>query len=118
MDRRRPHARSQVMGWRSFLAASVVAVGVAALVQAPASAAAAGPTPTVEPRQQDELGQARRTGKPVEVAAETTETTRVMANPDGTFTLRSSAMPTRVRKDGAWREVDTTLVPHTDGTVT
>jgi hypothetical protein len=104
-------------GGRSFVAVLTVAIAVVAFAQAPAAAAVVDAPPPVEPQQQDELALARRTGEPVEVAAKTTETTQVMANPDGTFTLRSSAEPTRVKKDGAWRDIDTTLTARTDGTI-
>ncbi len=61
--------------------------------------------------------QARRTGAPVELADRTTETSQVLANPDGTFTLRASQRAVRVRRDGAWRAVDTTLRTTGNGSV-
>ncbi|MFE7580385.1 LamG-like jellyroll fold domain-containing protein [Streptomyces gardneri] len=54
-------------------------------------------------------------GRSVEVASLTTETNRVLANSDGTFTLEASAVAERVRKNGAWTPVDTTLVKAANG---
>jgi hypothetical protein len=56
-------------------------------------------------------------GSRVEITRERTETTTSYANPDGTFTLESSAAPTRVMQGGSWAPVDTTLRLGMDGTV-
>jgi len=61
------------------------------------------------------LTQAKETGQPVEVVDAQTETSTVFANPDGKFTLRSSARPERVRKDGGWQDIDTSLATRADG---
>ncbi|MEV8554722.1 LamG-like jellyroll fold domain-containing protein [Streptomyces glaucescens] len=61
---------------------------------------------------------AAQSGQRVVVQGLTTETNQVFANPDGTFTAESSAVVERVRKDGAWTPVDTTLVQGADGTLT
>ncbi|WP_405961037.1 LamG domain-containing protein [Streptomyces sp. NBC_00024] len=53
--------------------------------------------------------------KPVEVDELTSSTSRVVAHPDGTFTAETATSPERVRKDGAWTDVDTTLVTRPDG---
>ncbi|MCK2238988.1 MULTISPECIES: LamG-like jellyroll fold domain-containing protein [unclassified Crossiella] len=53
----------------------------------------------------------------VEVAAHATESTKVYANPTGTFTLEQSVMPNRVRQGGRWADVDATLMRHADGSV-
>lgn len=60
---------------------------------------------------------AHDSGQPVEVADETTETRRIVANPDGTFTLTSSVQPVRVKRDGTWIPVDTTLKHGDDGRI-
>jgi hypothetical protein len=60
---------------------------------------------------------ARRTGEPVEIVGERTETSRVFANPSGTRTLEQYVLPVRVRRDGRWVPVDTRLVRDPDGTV-
>ncbi|MFF0205896.1 LamG-like jellyroll fold domain-containing protein [Streptomyces sp. NPDC005017] len=61
--------------------------------------------------------QAVATGQRVAVASWTTETNQVFANPDGTFTAESSAVVERVRKNGVWTPVDTTLVQQADGSL-
>ncbi|MGM9383112.1 LamG-like jellyroll fold domain-containing protein [Streptomyces antibioticus] len=61
--------------------------------------------------------QAVAADRPVEVAALTTATSRVVANPDGTFTAESTTSPERVRKDGRWTGIDTTLVKQANGTL-
>ncbi len=60
---------------------------------------------------------ARESGKPVQVQQKNTQTSEVLANPGGTFTLRSNARPVRVKQDGTWRGIDTTLKLGADGTV-
>jgi hypothetical protein len=90
----------------------------------PADAAAQGkefweddalPASTAE---QEASQQAVAAGRSVEVTALTTATSRVVANPDGTFTAESTASPERVRKDGRWTDIDTTLVKQPNGTLT
>ncbi|WP_234334924.1 LamG-like jellyroll fold domain-containing protein [Streptomyces sp. NRRL S-118] len=61
--------------------------------------------------------QAVAKGERVEVASLTNETNQVFANSDGTFTVESSPVPERVRKDGTWVPIDTTLVTRADGTL-
>jgi len=60
---------------------------------------------------------ARRTGEPVEILSEGTETSRVFANPSGTRTLEQYALPIRTRRDGQWVPIDTRLVRDPDGRV-
>ncbi|MEV2192843.1 LamG-like jellyroll fold domain-containing protein [Streptomyces phaeochromogenes] len=56
-------------------------------------------------------------GKAVEVGELTTATSRVVANPDGTFTAETATSPERVRKNGEWTAVDTTLSFRPDGSL-
>jgi hypothetical protein len=53
----------------------------------------------------------------VVVDAETTETSQVTANPNGTFTLTESSAPVRVQQGGSWVPVSTDLSRRADGTV-
>ncbi|WP_231494127.1 LamG-like jellyroll fold domain-containing protein [Nocardiopsis sp. CNT312] len=53
----------------------------------------------------------------MEITAATTETTRHLANPDGSFTMEQSAYPVRVRTNEGWTPVDTDLVVADDGSV-
>ncbi|NKY97053.1 LamG-like jellyroll fold domain-containing protein [Nocardiopsis alborubida] len=64
---------------------------------------------------QEALVQAQETGEPVEITAATTETTRHLANPDGSFTMEQSAFPVRVRAQDGWTPVDTDLTVDSDG---
>ncbi|MFC0436458.1 LamG-like jellyroll fold domain-containing protein [Kutzneria buriramensis] len=59
--------------------------------------------------------QARRTGAKVEVAGEGSETSKVMANPDGTFTMSTYTAPVRVKRGSAWVPIETSLKPTADG---
>ncbi|WIX84936.1 LamG-like jellyroll fold domain-containing protein [Amycolatopsis sp. DG1A-15b] len=99
---------------RSLISAVTAVAATVVFLPVPAAAQGAPPPPAAAA---DELVTAQRTGKPVEVAAETTEKSQVFANPDGTFTMRSTARPTRVKRDGGWHAIDTTLVARPDGTV-
>ncbi|WP_367130374.1 LamG-like jellyroll fold domain-containing protein [Saccharothrix sp. HUAS TT1] len=65
----------------------------------------------------DAIAEAVRTGEPVEVADVTTETTRAMAQPDGTIEHTTHARAVRTRKSGSWQEIDTTLERGADGLV-
>jgi hypothetical protein len=66
---------------------------------------------------EDAVQRARQTGKPVEITAETSETRQILANPNGSLTLRSNVRPVRVKKDNAWWPIDTTLQRNTDGSL-
>ncbi|MFF9581851.1 hypothetical protein [Streptomyces achromogenes] len=69
--------------------------------------------------QQTALAQAQSeasaTGSPVRVAALTTPTATVQANPSGTVTWTTSLLPERVRQGGSWVPVDATLKQNDDG---
>lgn len=103
---------------RAAVLASLISAAVtAALVQpVPEVAAAAPPSPSA-------LGEAAAraaavsSGQPVEATALRTERQQVFANPDGTFTLKQSVQPVRVRRGADWVPVDTTLRVASDGTV-
>ncbi|MGA5028301.1 LamG-like jellyroll fold domain-containing protein [Streptomyces griseoincarnatus] len=61
---------------------------------------------------------AAATGERVVVESATTESSQVLANPDGTFTQETNAAPVRAKKDdGSWASIDTTLVREADGAV-
>jgi hypothetical protein len=108
------------MPGRRFAAALALTV-VAQVAAVPLAAAAPAPAP-VSAGSSAELvasGQARDSGRRVEVAARRTETEQVFANPDGTFTAQMATRPVRVhRADGSWAPVDTTLRARADGRVT
>ncbi|MFC4585792.1 LamG-like jellyroll fold domain-containing protein [Sphaerisporangium corydalis] len=60
---------------------------------------------------------ARDSGRRVEVMALRTENRQVFANPDGSRTSETAALPERVRRGTGWADVDTTLRFAADGTV-
>jgi Ricin-type beta-trefoil lectin domain-like/FG-GAP-like repeat len=106
---------------------TVVALTVTTLVAAlvtgtvTITAARAGTRSTAATEAPDAAGAsalARRTGHPVEISGERTETARVLANPSGTRTLEQYVLPVRARRDGRWVPIDTRLVRNPDGSVT
>jgi Concanavalin A-like lectin/glucanases superfamily len=80
-----------------------ITVGVS-IVGAPARAA---------PAVTDAIGAAAA----VEVTSMTTQTSRTVANPDGSFTSEFSDGPVRVRRGASWVPVDPTLSVGSDGVV-
>ena len=58
---------------------------------------------------------AAKAGSPVEVSAETTATTRLFANPNGSFTLQAASRPVRMKQGSAWASLDATLARRSDG---
>ncbi|MCX5394913.1 hypothetical protein [Streptomyces sp. NBC_00094] len=113
--------------------ALAVAAGVFAGTVVPAEAAAVGPRPDAAQAAPSGVGRADRIDraeyaartaatarargaeKPVTVDALTTENTRTVANPDGSFTLTQNAVPVRARKNKTWVPIDTTLARRSDG---
>ncbi len=116
---------------------SVAAVAAAAVFAATAtvggSAAAAAPAPKpasskpvaqpVTPvvpasvaAQRTASQQAKSAGTPVVVTSLTTEKSQITANPDGSFTMSSNAIPVRMQRAGAWVPINTDLVANPDGT--
>ncbi|MFJ9907923.1 LamG-like jellyroll fold domain-containing protein [Streptomyces sp. NPDC101152] len=63
------------------------------------------------------LAKARATGKPVQATAETTDSSTLTANSNGTLTLRQTIAPVRRLVHGRWENLDPTLVRHADGTI-
>ncbi|MET7952118.1 LamG-like jellyroll fold domain-containing protein [Micromonospora sp. NPDC005324] len=60
---------------------------------------------------------ARTSGKRVEIVDRRSEVGEVFANPDGTLTSQTHAVPVRVRRSAGWIPVDTTLSFGPDGAV-
>ncbi|MFI2611076.1 hypothetical protein [Kitasatospora sp. NPDC018619] len=60
---------------------------------------------------------ARQLGRPVEVVDRQDETTDLLANPDGSFTLRRHLRPVRAKVAGQWQPADATLERRSDGTI-
>ena len=85
--------------------------------ETPVPPAAENAAATADPSEQAAIIRARESGEPVEIAGATTETTRHLANPDGSFTMEQNAHPVRVREDDGWTPVDTDLVVDSQGRV-
>lgn len=69
--------------------------------------------------EQDAMDKALVEDRPVEVSALTSETRRVVADPElGQLVAEVSLLPERVREGGLWVDVDTSLERRSDGTVT
>ncbi|MGW4897128.1 ricin-type beta-trefoil lectin domain protein [Kitasatospora sp. NPDC004240] len=79
-----------------------------------------GPAPARTPEQQavlDAIAKARSTGMPATVDALTTQTSRTVANPDGTLTGTEHAQEVRTKQGGAWADLDATLRANGNGTL-
>ncbi|WP_104480051.1 hypothetical protein V5P93_004699 [Actinokineospora auranticolor] len=94
-----------------------LAAGAVLGVVEPAAAEKAPGTPAVAAPDADLAAKARRTGKAQEVPDRTNETSQVFVEPDGSYRLHKTALPTRVRKGNTWRDIDTTLAVRPDGMV-
>ncbi|MEV4748927.1 LamG-like jellyroll fold domain-containing protein [Streptosporangium sp. NPDC049248] len=113
----------------SRVRAAVVSLAVALVVSLPACCLAAVAVPSGGPSAQaatgdpparsehEALQQARGSKQRVEVLPLRTETRQVFANPDGSFTSETAALPERVRRGDGWAAVDSTLVFAPDGSV-
>ncbi|WP_328323587.1 RICIN domain-containing protein [Kribbella sp. NBC_00382] len=81
---------------------------------------AAGAQAVVDPAAAADVGpaaEARRTGRPVELVDERSETADLFVQPDGNHTLTQYAEPVRARKGTGWAPIDTTLAVGSDGLV-
>ncbi|WP_433336143.1 RICIN domain-containing protein [Spirillospora sp. CA-294931] len=100
-------------------AVAVVVAGSLALSMAAVPSVAAAPSLSeTAPEPSPDVAasiKARQTGEPVEVAGQTTETTKLSAMPDGQFALETSPVPVRVKRDGVFRDADLTLERGTNG---
>lgn len=117
MATRTPPARSGRTPVRRILGLSTALALSAGALTAPPAVAAPPPAPAGLSEAAARAA-AVSSGQRVEATALTSETSRVFANPNGTFTLEQFPVPVRVRRDGRWVSVDTTLHANPDGTVT
>ncbi|MFJ7997948.1 LamG-like jellyroll fold domain-containing protein [Streptomyces sp. NPDC096310] len=124
-----PYAGGLVCGLAVVLAAGLVPLTALPAAARPAPAPA-GSTPATHANQDSgdgeagaeattdgALAEAKRSGKPVEIASLRGEHSDVFATPDGALEAREYLRPVRARVDGAWRPVDTELAKSPDGTV-
>ncbi|MER5415003.1 LamG-like jellyroll fold domain-containing protein [Streptomyces virginiae] len=104
---------------RIWAVSALAAAAVAASALSPSAAAAPSGAPdpkaaagSAEPADSaDSLAvkEAKRTGKPVEVAAKRTESSDTVAQPDGKLVTTTYVQPKRVRKGGSWVDLDAAL---------
>ncbi|WP_018684445.1 LamG-like jellyroll fold domain-containing protein [Actinokineospora enzanensis] len=105
---------------RAVLMGLLVSGGLVVSTVVPLPAVAAPPPVTPVAAAADEQAAsaaARRQGSAVEAADKTTENSRVLANPDGSFTVEQDVLPVRVRSGSGWVPVDTGLRKAADGSV-
>ena len=110
-------------GARALALTVSAALTLAAAAGAPAHAAT--PSPMAQPAslakhtanltEGQASAQARKTGKAVPVVGDTTAESTVTANANGTFTQSTSNQPVRAQVNGAWQNLDATLVKTADG---
>lgn len=62
-------------------------------------------------------GEAKKSGKPVEITSKRTMTDDVWANPDGTLTANHALVPVRVYRGGKLVDADTTLAKQSNGRI-
>jgi RHS repeat-associated protein len=97
----------------SVFASGLAATPVTAVEPAAASAPSAevtGPAETERPDAVSAMVTAQAQGTPVEDVSQRTEDTRVVANPDGTWSSEVASGPVRMRTDdGSWVDLNTTL---------
>ena len=95
------------------LPAQAASLPTAAATRQPGAAGAGHLSP-----QQNASAQARKTGRPTAVPQLDNATQTTLANPDGSFTVSTTALPTRVYRGGKWVTIDTTLRRNDDGSYT
>ncbi|MFE3941298.1 FG-GAP repeat domain-containing protein [Streptomyces sp. NPDC059118] len=76
-----------------------------------------GPISELAKAEENALTEAAHTGEPVEVLPRRTETSQVFANPSGTFTRDSYAMPQWTRQGHKLVDIDASLVFEPDGRI-
>lgn len=88
----------------------------AAVVSATSTPSASGPAEATD--EASALLTARLHKHRIEVMGARTGSAQTFANPDGTLSYETSAEPRWVKKQGAWTDVDSTLVTTADGDLT
>ncbi|MGV9877726.1 LamG-like jellyroll fold domain-containing protein [Streptomyces sp. NPDC003006] len=120
--------RSRGSGGTGVLAGLVGVAVFATLVPTAPAAVASVPEPAAAKTQDEDapdgeasaeaaLIEAKRTGKPVEVLSQRSESSDVYATPDGNLEGREYLRPVRARLGKGWKPVDTDLAKSADGTV-
>jgi hypothetical protein len=108
------------IGVRQWAGAAAGAALLVSCVVLPAPATAAPPPACSDTAFSDAAAEslARGCQRPVEILSQRTESADILANPDGTRTLRTYVQPQRVRRgDGTWAPIDPTLRREADGSL-
>ncbi|MBM7775948.1 hypothetical protein JOD54_006152 [Actinokineospora baliensis] len=111
-----PVTRTAALAGQALLVAGLVITGLSV----PAAAAPAKPSAEPAPlsaAEKSAFSAARKTGKPVAIADQVTESTQVLARPDGSFVFESSAAPQRVKRGDHWVGIDPALRANADGSL-
>ena len=120
IDAVKGHRRRVVRGVAVLAAVTLVATLVDVVVVPERAAAKPKPAATCPDQRVDRVSAAvtaRLCAKRIEVTGETTETTQMWANPDGSLSERVYTGPVRVRQGDRWTPVDLTLRKAADGSV-
>ncbi|RZU25081.1 VCBS repeat-containing protein [Streptomyces sp. BK239] len=105
--RQRPARRSARAALVAVLAGGTL--GLTPLMPLTAGAADARPAEAAADAEESALQQAAQSGKPVEVVSARTETSETHALPNGNLRTTQHSLPVRVKREGVWTAVDTTL---------
>ncbi|MER5218660.1 VCBS repeat-containing protein [Streptomyces sp. NPDC002838] len=105
--RQRPTRRSARAALVAVLAGGTL--GLTPITPSTAAAADTGSTTASANAEEHALQRAARTGEPVEVTSARTETSETHALPNGNLRHTQHTMPVRVKREGTWTSVDTTL---------
>ena len=115
LDRHQSSRRRLAASVSAGLAFVLIGTGQAA-VASPAVHSATPPAVTTI-GESEAIAKAEATGLPVDVSAATTATSTLTANPTGSLTLTTTALPERKLVSGAWKELDDTLTTTADGRI-
>ncbi|WP_107403019.1 VCBS repeat-containing protein [Streptomyces nanshensis] len=118
--RRKTRWRTKGAATGAVALAALMALGTPQLLPV-AAASEPAPAPKLAAPESDPealaQAEAAETGQPVEVLAQRTEASQVFANPDGTFTQDTYALPQFVRQNQKLVPIDTTLRTNADGSL-
>jgi hypothetical protein len=110
-----PRRRRRGTGFlRCALAASLAAATLGVTPLAVSAAPAADAATTVTDAEEQALRQAASTGEPVEIETARTEASETHALPNGNLRHTQHTLPVRVKRNGTWSPVDTTLAEVAD----
>ncbi|MGY4739605.1 VCBS repeat-containing protein [Streptomyces sp. ATMOS53] len=107
--RTRRNGRSARLALVAALAGGTLGLTPLTAVATDTAGSAADAATVAADAEQDALRQAAETGEPVELVSKRTETSETHALPNGNLRHTQHTLPVRVKREGAWTAVDTTL---------